>query len=85
MKMNKILVKLYVPMIEAQYDIFIPANRKIYNVIKLLAKAVFELSGGNYRPEEMPYLYDKLTAKAYDVNISVKESTIRNGTEVILI
>ena len=32
MKMNKILVKLYVPMIEAQYDIFIPANRKIGSI-----------------------------------------------------
>ena len=38
--MNKILVKLYVPMIEEQYDVWIPLNKRIYNVINLLIKAV---------------------------------------------
>lgn len=83
--MNKILVKVYVPMIEEQYDILIPLNRRIYNIIELLIRAVDELSGGYYSPSKMPLLYDKLTAKIFDVNITVKESTIRNGTEIILI
>ena len=83
--MNKVLVKVYVPMIEEQYDIMIPLNRKIYNIIELIIRAVAELSGGYYTPMKMPQLYDKLTARAFDVNITVKESTIRNGTEIILI
>ena len=41
--MNKVLVKLYVPIIEEQYDIWVPLNRKICNVIKLLIKAYFEM------------------------------------------
>jgi hypothetical protein len=41
--MNKVLIKLYVPMIEAQYDVWIPVNKKIYKVIRLLTKAVCEL------------------------------------------
>ena len=83
--MNKVLVRLYVPMIEEQYDILIPLNRRIYNVIELLIRSVDELCGGYYTPNKMPLLYDKLTAKVFDVNMTVKESTIRNGTEVILI
>ena len=83
--MNKILVKVYVPMIEEQYDILIPLNKRIYNIIELLIKSIDELSGGYYTPSKMPLLYDKLTAKIFDVNITVKESTIRNGTEIILI
>ena len=83
--MNKVLVKVYIPMIEEQYDILIPLNRRIYNIIELLIRAVDELSGGYYSPSKMPLLYDKLTAKIFDVNITVKESTIRNGTEIILI
>ncbi|MBR0427159.1 MAG: hypothetical protein IJK18_03040 [Clostridia bacterium] len=83
--MNKILVKVYVPIIEEQYDILIPLNRRIYNVIKLLVKAINELSNGYYEPQNEPMLYDKITAIPYDGNLSIKESNIRNGTELILL
>lgn len=83
--MNKILVKLYVPMIEQQYDIWLPLNRRIHNVICLLVKAVYESSGGVYQPKTMPLLFDKLSAKQYDVNLTIKESDIRNGTQLVLI
>ena len=48
-------------------------------------KALYEFSGGYYKTNKMPILYDKLTARAYDINLSVREVNIRNGTEVILI
>ena len=85
MKMDKVLVKLYVPMIEKQYDILIPLNKKIYNVVKLLTKAINELSGGYYELDKLPTLYNRNTSEAYDINLSVKESTIRNGTKLMLI
>ena len=83
--MNKILVRLYVPTIEQQYDIWIPLNRRIYNVISLISKAVFELSDGCYKPQEMPKLYDRFSAKQYDINLTVKDANIKNGSEVVLI
>lgn len=82
---NKILVKLYVPKIEAEYDVFLPPNKKIYTIIKLLVKAVNEFCGGYYQPSRLPVLYDKYTAKPFDVNLTIKESTIRNGAEIVLI
>lgn len=83
--MDKILVKLYVPVIEKQYDVRIPAHKRIYNVIQLLVKAINELNNGEYKPSKMPLLYDKLTAESYDIQLSVKETNIRNGSEIILI
>lgn len=83
--MDKVLIKLYVPTIEEIYDVWIPANKKIGNIIVLLVKAIRDLSNGCYEPNRMPQLYDKLTAEEYDINLSVKESTIRSGTELILI
>lgn len=83
--MNKVLVKLYVPMLEDQYDVWIPINKKIYKVINLLVKAVNEFSDGYYSPKTMPLLYDKSTAMQYDVNSIVKDSNIKNGTEIVLI
>lgn len=83
--MNKIIVKLYVPKIDKEYDVFIPTNKRISMVIILLVKAINELSNGSFNPIEMPMLYNKLNAKPYDINITIKESDIRNGSELILI
>lgn len=85
MTMNKVLIKLYVPAIEEQYDIWLPINKKIYKVIELLIKAIYEFSGGYYVPKSVPMLYDKVTAKVYDINITVKENDIKNGAEIVLI
>lgn len=83
--MDKVLIKLYVPMLEEIYDMWIPSYRKIGNVILLLEKAINEMNGGKYKPKKTPRLYDKLTAEVYDVNLSVKDTNIRSGSELILI
>lgn len=85
MIMDKILVKLYVPIIEEQYDVWLPLNQKIYNIINLLMKAIYEITGGYYKPVKIPILYDKLTGNPYDINLSVKNSNMKNGAEIILI
>lgn len=83
--MNKVLVKLYVPTIGEEYDIWIPLNRRIYTVIKLIVKVLYEFTNGEYSPSKLPLLYDKNTAKPYDINLTIGESNIRNGSEIILI
>lgn len=83
--MDKVLVKLYVPMLEEIYDVWIPSHKRIYNIIILLVKAINELSDNSYRPKKMPLLYDKLTSEEYDVNLKLKDTTIRSGTELILL
>ena len=83
--MNKVLVKLYVPLLEEQYDIWLPLNKKISSIIMLLTKAVNEFSGGYYRPTKMPIMYNRLTAIPYDMKLNVKEAAIKNGTEIVLI
>ena len=85
MKMNKVLVKLYVPVFEEQFDVWIPLNRKIYNVIDLLVKVVDDFNGGNYTPKRKPVLYNKITAEPYNINMNVKEAGIKNSTEIVLI
>lgn len=85
MKMDKVFVKLYIPMLEEIYDVWIPSHKRIYNVIILLVKAINELNDNCYRPKKMPILYDKLTAEIYDVNLKVNETTIRSGVELILL
>ena len=82
---NKVLVSVYVPVIEEKYDVWIPISKRIDSVIVLLVKAVSDLSGGTYNPQNMPLLYDKVTAECYNEKDIVKKTNIRNGSKVILI
>ena len=51
----------------------------------LLAKAISELSGGHYPVKKDAVIYSKQTGKPYNANLTIKDSDIRNGTEIILI
>jgi hypothetical protein len=84
MNSNKVLVKLYVPTIEKKFDVWIPLNKRVCNVIMLCVKAVNEFSRGYYKPDKLPIIYDRETAEPYDVNLIVRDTTIRNGTELIM-
>ncbi len=82
--MNKVYVILYVPVIGEKYEIFLPISKKIGIIRKLLTKAINELSDGAF-PIKDSLLYDKKDGSRYDLNITLKESNIRNGSEIILI
>lgn len=84
-KMNKVLVKLYVPALEAKYDMKIPLNKNIYEITKLLINFINEINNGIYKPSEFPMLYNKSTGKMFNINLSVKENNIINGSELVLI
>lgn len=81
---NKILIHLLVPEIDESYDIFIPINVRIGTVIKLLNKALEELTNGVYQEKSTRKLYSVIDSTAYQVNLLVRETNIRNGVTVIL-
>lgn len=83
--MNKILIKVIVPLVEEKYEVFVPANKRISLIIKLIVKVVNELTSGYYPLKEDALLINKDTGNLYDVNITVKDAKILNGSEVILI
>ena len=82
---NKVLVKLFVPLIEEEFEVWVPINKKIGEVIRLLCKSISELTGGEYLPDKTPSLYDKATGKQIDVNLNVKEASIKNSSELIIL
>jgi hypothetical protein len=83
--MNKILIKVIVPLVEEKYEVFVPSNKRISLIIKLIVKVVNELTNGYYPLKEDALLINKDTGNLYDVNITVKDAKILNGSEVILI
>ena len=83
--MDKILVKLYVPSIEEKYDVKIPLNKKVSDVIIMLIKAIDEFCGGSYKPEQIPHLYNLLTEEVINVDLRVRDANIKNGMQLLLI
>lgn len=83
--MNKVLVYVYVPLIEQEYNLFIPVNRKIGLIKKILGNSIIELSDGNYQIEGYFNLYNKTTNRMYDDDAYVINTDIRNGSKLILL
>ncbi len=82
---NKVLVSVNVPILEKKYDIYFPVNRKMSNVINMIKASLFELSQGIFDVNGNFCLYNKENGEPYDMNILVRESNIRNGSNVILL
>jgi hypothetical protein len=83
--MNQILVKIFIPSIEKTYEVWIPPQKRVYNLIVLLVKAISEVNDNSDNPKNMPMLYDRISSEMYDVSATVAETTIRNGMELVLI
>lgn len=85
MNENKVLVSLNVPVLEKKYDVYFPVNRRVYNVIEMLKTSLFELSKGSFKEDRMYTLYNKENGKVYDMNMLVRDTDIRNGSEIIML
>ena len=83
--MDKVFIRLLVPTIGEKYDILIPSNKKLVNVMILLEQAINELTEGWYVMDNTNNLYNQYTGEMYDLNKTVKEANIANGSRLIII
>lgn len=82
---NKVLVELVVPTIESSFDVYLPINKRIGNIILLLNKTVAEFSDGCYEGTNSTSLYNRDTSQKYEPNTLLYNTDIRNGTTLILL
>lgn len=82
---NKILIQLYIPLIEEEYDIFIPINKRVGTIKQLLEKAISEQSDNGYIISPDTNLYSKETGKVYDVQLMIKDTDLKNGSRIVLL
>ena len=81
---NKVLIKLIVPSLMEEFEIFIPVNERIFKIKELLINMVFDLSD-NTLDTSIPYsLIDVDTGTPYDNTQIVRDTNIRNNKAVIL-
>ena len=82
---NKILIELEIPLIEKKYDLFIPINKKIGTIKRLIENALVDLTDNAYVPRDDSNFYSKETGQIFDVNKTVKDTELRNGSRIILL
>lgn len=76
---NKILVTVYVPLLDRNYDIFIPINKKVGTIKNGIISSIRHLVNKSY------VLMLKDDCKVIDENVYVKNSGIQNGSKLILL
>lgn len=82
---TKIQLKIIIPKLETEYNVFMPINKRIQNAINLIEEAVEDLSGGYYKIGKNTKMYNKDTGKELDYNLSIKELGLKNGDSVVLL
>ena len=85
MHKNKVLVKLEIPLFEKKYDVFIPINKKVGTIKRLIEEALVELTDNAYNIKEDTNFYSKDTGTIYDVNQTVRDTDLKNGSRIILL
>ena len=85
MNHNKILIELEIPLVEKKYDVFIPINKKIGTIKTLIETSLIELTDNAYSPRDDSNFYSKDTGMIYDVNQTVRNTDLKNGSRIILI
>ena len=82
---NKILLEVYIPLIQEEYDIFVPINKSIGTIKNIIEKGIMDLSTSGYQAKEDTNLYSKDTGEIYDVNQKLIDTDLKNGSRIILI
>ena len=81
---NKVLTEIYIPSIDEKYNIYLPLNKNIAEIITLIGKSVGELK----RIDTINYnnfsLYNKDNGILYSPEKLIRETNIRNGTRLIM-
>ena len=81
---NKVLIKLIVPEIDEEFDIFIPVHEIIWKIKKMLVKCVNDVKGVSFDMNKDYILLKKENNRLYKNNELVIDTDIRNASELLL-
>lgn len=83
--MNKLLVKIYIPSIGQTYEMFLPVQTALHEVIPHIAGMLEQYSEGEYCSNHHEVLCEQTTGKILDINYSARELGLHNGSTLVLI
>ena len=83
---NKYLINVIVPIIELEFDVYIPNNKKVGTIKTHILNAIKEESNNSFNKNINDIrIIDRDNGKEFDNNVLVKDSGIKNGSKVGII
>ena len=84
--LNKYLITVIVPIIELEFDVYIPNNKKVGTIKTHILSAIREESNNSFNKSINDIrIIDRDNGKEFDNNVLVKDSGIKNGTKIVVI
>lgn len=80
----KVLVNVFVPEIEENFEFYIPVNRTLDLVLKIMNHAINELTYNEYPIKDNLQLVNRRNGELYSNAEYVRNTDIRNGTQLVL-
>ena len=84
--LNKYLITVIVPIIELEFDVYIPNNKKVGTIKTHILSAIREESNNSFNKSINDIrIIDRDSGKEFDNNVLVKDSGIKNGSKIVVI
>lgn len=83
--MNKVLVEIFLPAAGMHFDVYLPLESKMSEVLTLVSSLLSDLSDGKYKATGDAVLCDAESGIIFNINMAVYELGIRNGSQLMLI
>nr|WP_263324545.1 EsaB/YukD family protein [Neobacillus sp. Marseille-Q6967] len=83
--MNKVLVEIFLPAADRSFDVYIPLESQMYEVVALVSSLLSDISDGKYKATGNEVLCDAASGIIFNINMAVAELGIQNGSKLMLI
>ena len=81
--MNKVLVHIYVVKIGQEFEVFLPPNKKVCDIIVMITRSIHELTNGLFPLTYQNLLFDTEQNIFCDPTLSLKDAHINNGKKLL--
>ncbi len=81
--MNKFLVKVYVPLLDSNYDVWIPNSKRVKDIVYYISAMLKNLTDGEFEIKNYD-LINRFNGNIYDYDLLINETDIKNSTELII-
>lgn len=83
--MGKLLINVYLPAAQKDYDMLIPADMRLSQATELVADALSQLAGSLYAADASAILCDRESGQILNINMTAWNLGLRNGSRLMLI
>ena len=82
---NKVLIRVVIPELFQEFEIFIPVNERVAKIKQFIAKGVGDLIDDKWDASAKYSIIDADTGNIYDSRMAVRDTKICNGKRVLFV